>query len=88
MKNALFYVATFIGPIPKLFDRNPAPFVLRNDQGCGVRGVACFQLESKSVFSKLLESKIVFLKLLKSDLGVRRFFLNCMSRSQESEHLL
>ena len=27
-KNTLFYVATFTGPIPKLFDRNPAPAIL------------------------------------------------------------
>ena len=25
--NAIFYVATFTGPIPKFFDRNPAPAI-------------------------------------------------------------
>ena len=26
-KNAIYYVATFTGPIPEFFDRNPAPAI-------------------------------------------------------------
>ena len=39
-------------------------------------------------FFKTAGVKVVFFKLLESESGVSRFFLNCMSRSQESEHLL
>ena len=49
---------------------------MRSYQGCGVGGVACFQLES--------ESGVGFLKLLESE----SVFQNCWSRIRESEHLL
>ena len=51
-------------------------------QGCGVGvgGVACFQLESESVF-KTAGVGVVFFKLLESELGVRVGF----SKLLESE---
>ena len=33
-------------------------FLINHIQGCGVGGVACFQLESESFFFKLLESGV------------------------------
>ena len=49
----------------------------------GVGGVACFQLESESVF-KTAGVGVGFLKLLESESGVRVGF----SKLLESEHLL
>ena len=49
------------------------PYDLRNDQGCPVGGVACYQLELESVF-KTAGVVVVFLKLLESGVRVVFFF--------------
>ena len=54
--------------------------LLPNMQGCKVE-VACFQLESESVF-KTAGVGVSFFKLLES------VFQNCWSRESELEHLL
>ena len=64
---------------------SPGTRVVESESESGVGGVACFQLESESVF-KTAGVGVGFLKLLESE----SVFQNCWSRSQESEseHLL
>ena len=47
-KNDIFYVATFTGPIPKFFDRNPSPPI------SGILANYAFRLYITSVFNVVI----------------------------------
>ena len=47
-KNVIFYAATFTGPIPKFFDRNPAPAI------SGILANYAFRLYITSVFNVVI----------------------------------
>ena len=47
-KNAIFYVATFTGPIPKFFDQNPAPAI------SGILANYAFRFYITSVFNVVI----------------------------------
>ena len=81
-KNNLVYVFSFNTYDIKIISRLVISYY---SQGFGVGGVACFQLESESVF-KTAGVGVVFLKLLESESRVGVGFSELLE--SESEHLL